>query len=206
MGGINPSTGKAWTLYETIAGGYGGRPGLDGIDGIHVHMTNTMNTPVEALEAGYPLRFLSYQLRPDTGGPGKWRGGCGVERSWMLLSSSATLSVLGERHKLRPWGLYGGQPGGLGEYMIKKADGSTLTLRSKCTVKISHGDAIIIRTPGGGGYGDPFERDPGLVQRDVANGLVSTQSAKHDYGVVIDQDNMSLDLPATNRLRKRRRR
>ena len=206
VGGVNPRTGRLWAFYETIAGGYGGRPGLDGVDGVHVHMTNTMNTPIEALEAAYPIRFLGYQLRCDTGGPGKWRGGCGVERSWMLLAPSATLSILAERNKIQPWGLFGGKSGALGEYLIQKPDGKVVKLRSKCTVKMTQGDILIIMTPGGGGYGDPYERDPSLVLQDVANGLVSPDSASRDYGIVVDEEHMTVDLKVTEELRKRRRR
>ena len=206
VGGIDPRTGRPWAFYETIAGGYGGRPGLDGVDGVHVHMTNTMNTPIEAIEAAYPIRFLGYRLRCDTGGPGKWRGGCGVERSWMLLAPSATLSILAERNRIRPWGLFGGRPGAPGEYLIRKPDGRVLRLRSKCTVKMTQGDILIIRTPGGGGYGDPYERDPSLVLRDVVDGLVSASAARRDYGVMIDEERMTVDLEATEELRRRRRR
>jgi N-methylhydantoinase B len=203
VGGIDPKTGRLWAFYETIAGGYGGRQGIDGVDGVHVHMTNTMNTPIEAIELAYPIRFLTYQLRCDTGGPGKWRGGCGLERGWMLLAPSATLSILAERNKIQPWGLFGGKPGALGEYLLKKPNGTVVKLKSKCTVKMNEGDILIIRTPGGGGYGDPHERDPSLVLQDVVNDLVSLESARRDYGVVLDGDQMAVDLEATERLRKR---
>jgi N-methylhydantoinase B len=205
IGGIDPKTGRPWAFYETIAGGYGGRRGIDGVDGVQVHMTNTMNTPIEAIELAHPIRFMTYQLRCDTGGPGKWRGGCGLERSWMLLAPSATLSILAERNKIQPWGLFGGKPGALGEYFLKKADGSIVKLKSKCTIKMTKGDTLIIRTPGGGGYGDPYEREPSLVLIDVVNGLVSSESARRDYGVAVDEDHMTVDLEATERLRKRRK-
>jgi len=104
VGGIRPD-GTPWTFYETIGGGSGGRPNSDGVDGVHVNMTNTMNTPIESIEAYLPMRFLSYSLRPDTGGAGEYRGGCGIERSWMLTAPRATLSILAERTKINPWGL-----------------------------------------------------------------------------------------------------
>jgi len=177
--------GTPWTFYETIGGGSGARPNGDGVDGVHVNMTNTMNTPVESLEAYLPMRFLSYGMRPDTGGPGEYRGGCGIERSWTLTAPKATLSILAERTKIQPWGLNGGKPGGLGEYKIVKRSGEVITLPSKCTVRIEEGDTLIVHTPGGGGYGDPKTRDPRLVLRDVANGLVSPESSERDYGVKI---------------------
>ncbi len=205
VGGLKDGKGEAWTFYETIAGGFGGRHGMDGVDAVHSHMTNTMNTPIEAIETIYPLRFLTYKLREDSGGPGKWRGGVGLERSWMLLASSAVLSVLAERTKMPPWGLFGGKPGAKGEYYLIKANGKRVKLKSKCTVKMEKGDIFVVKTPGGGGYGKPFERNPELVFRDVINGLVSPESAQKDYGVVIDLKNMKVDWKSTKRLRLRRK-
>jgi N-methylhydantoinase B len=196
--------GSSWAFYETIGGGSGGRPDSDGVDGIHVNMTNTMNTPIEALEAYLPLRFESYTLRPDTGGPGEWRGGCGIERSWTLTSKRATLSILAERVKIPPWGLQGGGYGALGEYLLIKSDGSSERLPSKCTVSLREGDTVILRTPGGGGYGEPFKRDPSLVLVDVVNGLLSIASAEKDYGVVIDPSGMKVLIGATEEKRVQR--
>jgi N-methylhydantoinase B len=197
--------GSPWTFYETVGGGSGGRPDSDGVDGVHVNMTNTMNTPIEALEAYLPLRFNSYNLRPDSGGPGKWRGGCGIERAWTLIGLKATLSILAERVKLHPWGLGGGGPGALGEYILERADGEIRRLPSKCTVPLERGDKLIIRTPGGGGYGDPLKRDPDLVLRDFLNGLVSIDAAQKDYGVVIDDENRLVLTEPTEELRRTRK-
>ncbi len=185
VGGIR-TDGTPWTFYETIGGGSGARPNGDGVDGVHVNMTNTMNTPVESLEAYLPMRFLSYALRPDTGGPGEFRGGCGIERSWVLTTPRATLSILAERTKIAPWGLAGGKAGGLGEYRILKSNGTVVKLPSKCTISIEEGDTLIVHTPGGGGYGDPRRRDPKLVMRDVKNGLVTPESAEKDYGLDVN--------------------
>ena len=178
--------GSPWTFYETIGGGSGARPNGDGVDGVHVNMTNTMNTPVEALESYLPLSFQAYRLRPDSGGPGRHRGGCGIERTWTLTSRKATLSVMAERNKIRPWGLMGGQPGAPGVYTLIRANGEAVRLSSKCTVEIHEGDTLMILTPGGGGYGDPMERAPELVLRDMVNGLVSPEEARRSYGVVVD--------------------
>ncbi len=199
VGGIDEEN-RPWAFYETLAGGMGGRPGLDGLDGVHVHMTNTMNTPIEALEKSYPLRFISYRLRDDSGGPGKWRGGCGVERSWKLISPTATLSILAERTKIPPWGLNGGEPGAKGEFYIVKRSGERVKLKSKCTVTIEKGDTFVARTPGGGGYGNPFERNPEKVLRDFLNGLVSKESARKHYGVVVRGN--ELDKEETMKLRQ----
>jgi N-methylhydantoinase B len=205
VGGINPENGESWTFYETIAGGFGGRRGIDGVDAVHTHMTNTMNTPIEAIETVYPIRFLKYELRENSGGPGRWRGGVGLERSWMLLAPSATLSVLAERTKIPPWGLYGGKNGAKGEYYIIKPNGKRIKLKSKCTVEMEKGDTFVVRTPGGGGYGNPLEREPKLVLRDALNGLVLLEAAKKDYGVTIDPVTMKIDWKSTRVLRAKRK-
>jgi N-methylhydantoinase B len=181
IGGMKDN-GEPWTFYETIGGGNGGRPNHDGVDGIHINMTNTMNTPIETLEAYLPFEFKAYRLRPDSGGPGKYRGGCGIERTWTLTSAKATLSIMAERNKIKPWGLAGGHGGATGEYILVKVDGSETRLPSKCTIIINRGETLIIRTPGGGGYGEPSERDPALIREDILNGLVSPEAAREYYG------------------------
>jgi len=172
MGGAEPGAGRTWTFYETIAGGMGGRPGLDGIDGIHCNMTNTMNTPIEAIEQSLPLRFRAYELRPGTGGVGRWRGGCGVRREWELLAEEATVSILTERTRVAPWGLAGGGPGGLARHLVRRADGTEEVLPPKHTTFLRRGDVLVIQTPGGAGYGDPAERDPEEAEQDRERGLV----------------------------------
>jgi N-methylhydantoinase B len=184
VGGITDDS-LPWTFYETIGGGSGGRPGSDGVDGIHVNMTNTMNTPIEAIETYLPLEFEAYRLRPDSGGAGQYRGGCGIERIWTLTSSKATLSIMAERTKIPPWGLKGGKPGRTGEYILVRSNGEKVTLPSKVTIDISQGDKLIIRTPGGGGYGDPSNKDIRKIIQDIENGLVTKEGAKSDYGVVL---------------------
>lgn len=181
IGGLTED-GKPWTFYETIGGGSGGRPTSDGVDGIHVNMTNTMNTPIETLEAYQPLQFKAYRLRPDSGGPGKFRGGCGIERVWTLSSEKAMLSIMAERNKIQPWGLNGGQGGTTGEFILVSANGTEERLPSKVTIEIRRGDTLIIRTPGGGGYGDPKDRDPKKIHEDILNGLVSPDAARKEYG------------------------
>jgi N-methylhydantoinase B len=167
-------------------------------------MTNTLNTPIEALEAYLPLRFEGYTLRADSGGPGRWRGGCGIERSWTLRSPKATLSILAERTKIPPWGLHSGLSASLGEYELVRRDGSVERLPPKCTIPMKQGDRLVIRTPGGGGYGSPLERPPDLVLEDVVNGLVSHEAAEKHYGVVIDRSKMQISPRATDRLRRER--
>lgn len=201
IGGLDHRTEKHWSFYETIAGGMGGRPTADGIDGIHTNMTNTMNTPIEVAEREFPMLFQKYELRRDTGGAGKWRGGTGIERSWKLLSPSATLSILAERTKISPWGLFGGKAGAVGEYTIQRKNGSIEKMRSKCTVKMTQHDLLIVKTPGGGGYGDPLNREPVKVLLDVLDEKVSIKAAHNDYGVIIEQETTTVNWEATQQRR-----
>ncbi len=163
IGGYNPRTGGYFTYYETIAGGFGARFNKDGIDGIHSHMTNTLNTPVEALESAFPLRIKRYMLDPGSGGRGAFRGGRGIRRDIEILGSEATVSLLGERHRGRPWGLRGGGPGSPGKYLLLRSGSAREKLRSKCVVRVKRGDVVSLRTPGGGGYGVPRRHASRLV-------------------------------------------
>src|SRR5918911_690720 len=174
-----------WGFYETIACGMGARPGLDGIDGIHCHMTNTLNTPIEAIERAFPVLMTRYELRPDTGGAGQYRGGSGVARAWRLLSGSCTLTLLTERVRLAPRGLQGGADGGRAAHAMWRG-GVREVLPAKCTLALQPGDEVEVNTPGGGGLGDPCDRDRTAVRRDVRNGLVSPEAARSAYGLVED--------------------
>lgn len=140
-----------FAYYETVAGGQGGRPGRPGQSGIHTGMTNTKNTPIEALEAHYPFRVITYRLRRGSGGPGRFPGGEGIEREIEFLTAG-TLSLMGERRRLQPWGLDGGEPGASGEDWLLSSAGSE-RLPGKCTVEVAPGDRLRVLTPGGGGWG-----------------------------------------------------
>jgi N-methylhydantoinase B/oxoprolinase/acetone carboxylase alpha subunit len=147
---------SGWVYYETIGGGQGARPGRAGMSGVHTAMTNTMDTPTEALERAYPVRVLRYRLRRGSGGVGAAAGGEGIERVIQVLEP-ATLSLITERRVSRPWGLEGGTPGAVGEnWLWPEGDESRRTLLSdKVTVELATGDAVQVLTPGGGGYGIP---------------------------------------------------
>lgn len=172
IGGTDPRTGRAFTYYETVAGGYGARYNKDGIDGVHSHMTNTMNTPVEALETGHPFLVRKYELVPGSGGPGKFRGGLGLRREVEILAQDATVSLLGERQRHRPWGLKGGAPGSPGEYYILHRGIRPKSLNSKCIVTVGHGDVVGMVTPGGGGYGPLALRDEYRNRLDRVDGKI----------------------------------
>jgi N-methylhydantoinase B len=157
IGGVDPRTGKYFTYYETIAGGFGARYDKDGVDGIHSHMTNTLNTPVEALESAYPLRVRRYELLRGSGGRGRFRGGLGIRRDTEVLAEGYTISLMGERQRHRPWGLFGGKSGSPGIYGI--VQGNRITgLSSKTTLSANGGDVLTVTTPGGGGYGPASRR------------------------------------------------
>jgi N-methylhydantoinase B len=142
-----------FSYYETIGGGAGGRPAGDGMDGVHVGMTNTLNTPVEALEAEYPLRVESYALRSGSGGDGEHRGGLGVVRS-VTVQADASVSLLTERRRYAPEGVAGGEDGERGE---NRVNGERVP--AKTTLDVPAGTTVTVATPGGGGHGDPDERD-----------------------------------------------
>jgi N-methylhydantoinase B len=154
--GYGPDRSGAWVYYETVAGGQGGRPGRAGMSGVHTGMTNSKNTPVEALERAYPLRVRRYLLRRDSGGGGRWPGGDGIERDLEVLED-ATVSLITERRTSRPWGLEGGGPGATGENWLLPGGDETRARRlaDKCTVALRAGDVVRVLTPGGGGYGEP---------------------------------------------------
>ncbi len=145
----------AFTYYETIGGGMGARPGSDGPSAIHSHMTNTLNTPIEALEYAYPLRVVQYGIREGSGGEGKFHGGDGILREIQVLTD-CQVTLLSERRKYAPYGLAGGGPGQCGENLILRGD-ETLPLPGKGSVDLKAGDILSIRTPGGGGYGKADE-------------------------------------------------
>jgi N-methylhydantoinase B/oxoprolinase/acetone carboxylase alpha subunit len=146
--------GEGWVYYETVAGGQGARPTRAGMSGVHTGMTNTKNTPIEALERAYPLRVRRYRLRQGSGGRGLYPGGEGIERDLEVLED-ATASLITERRESRPWGLAGGGPGAVGEnWLLPGGDESRAQrLPDKCTVRLRAGDVLRMLTPGGGGWG-----------------------------------------------------
>jgi N-methylhydantoinase B len=154
VGGWDPERDRSFTYYETIGGGMGARPAADGPSAVHSHMTNTLNTPVEALEYAYPLRVAHYGVRENSGGAGRFRGGDGIRRDLQLLCD-AEVSLITERRRAAPYGLAGGQPGRPGANLLIRGD-QERPLPGKGSVSLRAGDILSIRTPGGGGFGgDP---------------------------------------------------
>jgi N-methylhydantoinase B len=152
IGGIDPRTGAEFSYYETVAGGMGARPELDGMNATHTHMTNSLNTPAEALEYSYPLRVREYRIRQGSGGRGRQKGGDGSVREIEVLAA-ARMSLLSDRRKRAPYGLQGGDDGALGRAFIIRVDGSREKLASKGSWDLRAGDRVRIETPGGGGFG-----------------------------------------------------
>lgn len=174
--GRQPGTGEPWVYLETIGGGFGARATRDGLDGVHVHTTNTSNLPVEALENEYPLTLMRYELVEDSGGPGRQRGGMAIRRVYRA-EADCRLRVDGSRLRSRPWGLFGGEPGGHGEFRF--APGVTPFVLGNGDLKA--GQWVEIITPGAGGYGPPEERAPEAVARDLAEGRISPETARRAY-------------------------
>ncbi len=200
IGGRNPITGRLFNYIETYGGGQGGMQHQDGMDGVHCHMSNTRNAPVEIIEATYPLRVVRYGLVPDSEGPGRHRGGAGMMREFLALADDLTLTLGSDRAKIQPWGVFGGKGGQTSRSCIIR-QGEVMPIPSKITTQIRQGDHYITVTPGGGGWGDPFERDPNKVRGDVLEGLVSLERAAREYGVALDPETMAVDVEETIKLR-----
>jgi len=204
VAGRRPGSGAPFIDYEASAGGLGARAGKDGLDACRAHMTNTGNLPIEALEQEDPLLVERYELVPDTGGPGRFRGGLGVRRDTRVLGDGFEHSGFAIGHRYPGVGLEGGVRGRItAPSMLLRlpADGgSPEPLDPAGHGRTSSGDVLSVRTPGGGGFGDPRERDPEMVARDVCEGRVSASAAAHDYGVAVDAAGR-VDAAGTARLR-----
>lgn len=199
--GFDPKKGEYWVYLEVDEGSYGGRCGKDAIDSCDALVANTRNVPIEEIEWHYPLRIERYELNPELVAPGKWRGGLGIVRETRFLDGG-TVTCEGDRHHEAPKGLFGGAPGHSGSMTKNPYSDSPKYLPSKLSdEEFGVNDVLQIRTPCGGGYGNPFERDPQLVLGDVLDGFTTVEDAKVSYGVVIDPVGMAVDLDATAALR-----
>ena len=185
IGGIDDRTGRLFILSESGTGGMGARPSKDGIDCIHTDTSNSRNVPVEVAEKIAPLRVHYYRIRRDSGGAGRFRGGCGFEKEYECLTDLMTISHRGERHYTRPWGQAGGCPGAASRSIIVRADGSEEIVPSKMNIELRRHDRLRLWTTGGGGYGNPLERADENVLDDVLGGKVSRAAAADNYGVIM---------------------
>lgn len=180
--GNDPRTGNQYVYLETLGGGMGGRATKDGKDGVQVHITNTSNLPIEAIEMEYPLRVVEYALVEDSGGAGTHRGGMGIRRSIRPVDHQCEFNGVGERFRNRPWGIFDGKPGAHGAFAIKHDDGKIQPLPAKATcVKLSPSATAVIETPGAGGYGSPLLREPEAIAQDLTSGKFSEGYLSTNY-------------------------
>jgi N-methylhydantoinase B len=199
IGGYD-AEGNAYIDGETNWGGWGGRPFSDGVEFCTPPFSNASNQPCETNEERYSnIMYNQYAYVADTEGAGKFRGSLSVARDWKFLGDDAILQLRTDRQTIPPYGLYGGKPGALSESIINP---DTENRRiGKITMNLKKGDVYRLFTQGGGGWGDPLERDPKLVQDDVRNEKVSLKRAREVYGVVIKKDTLEVDYAKTDKLR-----
>jgi N-methylhydantoinase B len=179
FGGLNPRNDEQFAYYEAQAGGYGGRAGLDGIDAVQPHMQNTENSPVEETEANYPVEITRYELIPDSGGAGRYRGGAGLRRDYRF-EGDVRLSVMADRVRFAPQGIGGGGPGEACHFVLEP-DGEARQLPSKFMIPVEAGMIVSVQMGGGGGHGDPSERPVDAVARDLNEELISASFAQRWY-------------------------
>ena len=196
IGGIH--AGRPFVNVETLMGTWGAAPAHDGQEGVAHIGANQSNVPIEMIEAEYPIRIEQYGLVPDTGGPGKYRGGLSMVREYRLLADEAVLTVRSDKRRFPPFGLHGGRDGAPSMNTVNGTKVLPVLLTKPYTLR--KGDVFRHQLAGGGGYGDPRERDPALVQRDVEQGKVTRAHAKEAYGVVLNKD-FTIDAVATAALR-----
>lgn len=202
LSGPDPRRGRFYVDYENFAGGQGGTVQSDGMDAVQLHMTNTSNLPIEVMEVEFPVRVERYELRPDSGGAGRRRGGLGVSRDLRILAP-ATLALRSARQRFPAQGLTGGKAGAVGAFVLGPGTGGELQLPSTLSeYPLPAGSLLRIEAPGGGGLACPREREPDLVARDVRQGKVGQASAREAYGVVIDESG-NVDVSATAAARAR---
>jgi N-methylhydantoinase B len=188
-----------WVDFSCAA--WGGRPWADGLDGNSNIFANQASQSVEITEAEQPFEILRYELIEDGGGAGRWRGGCSYRRDFRLLEEEATLQVRSDRRRFRPYGLAGGRPGRKSTNRLDP-EGENRELPAKLTMTLRRGEVFRQEVAGAGGWGDPMEREPERVLRDVRNGFVSLRAAREEYGVAIDPASWTVDEAETARLRR----
>ncbi len=172
FGGIDPRSGRSFVFYESYCGSMDATRQGDGADAVSTGTSNAMNIPIEAIEIDYPIRIRRYELAPDTGGGGQFRGGLGIVREYEMLAERSTINVRGDRAKFAPRGLDGGLDAAKSRYVLSE-QGTERDIPSKYSGEIRRGDRLCVITPGGGGYGPPAARDPRMASEDIRNGKVS---------------------------------
>lgn len=197
--------GRRWVMFSFFGGGHGGHPEGDGLNHGNAPISTATIPPAEILEAAYPVMLTQWALRPDSGGPGRHRGGLGAIYELELLEEQADVFLFGDRGRFPPPGVLGGRPAALTRFTFPR-DGAPAhpEMASKIvSLSIRRGERLRLETPGGGGYGEPLERDPGAVARDVRLGYVTPEAAERDYGVAIGPEG-AIDEARTAELRRKR--
>ncbi|MEE2805453.1 MAG: hydantoinase B/oxoprolinase family protein [Pseudomonadota bacterium] len=194
---------KPFIFVDFACGSWGGRPWADGVQGNSNMFANMASQSIELIEAENPLQVLAYELITDRAGVGEFRGGVPYRRDYLFTEKEAVLQVRSDRRRFRPYGLYGGQAGQPSQNILNPHAEAQM-LDSKLTMPLKEGDVFRHELPGGGGWGDPMKRDPDKVLMDVRNEFVSIESARDDYGVVIDCSAWQVDEDATQTLRNAR--
>ena len=202
-GGHDPRSDDEYVYYETVAGGYGGRKDRDGMDGVQTHFQNTANSPIEELETELPVYVRRYELIQDSAGAGRQRGGLGVRRDLEFYDHAASFSLLTDRTTSHPWGLFGGGSARPARFYRNPGDDDPERLPPKSTTTLAPNDVASVQTPGGGGYGDPLDRDPEAVLADVRDEKLSTDRAAAAYGVVVTDGAIDHDATAARRETRR---
>jgi len=199
IGGLDARR-RPFVIVDMITGSWGARPDKDGMEAVTNPSQNMSNTPVEVLEAQHPIRIDEYGFVPDSCGAGKWRGGLGLRRRYTLLNDEATLQLRSDRMKFLPYGLAGGGPG-RGTRNVLNPGGEARAMPAKFATVLRRGDVILHEQPGGGGFGDPFTRDPARVAADVRDEKITVEFARREHGVAVDPVTFAIDTEATQRLR-----
>ena len=194
---------KPYIFVDFACGTWGGRPWADGLQGNSNIFANMASQSVEVIEAEQPIEILAYEFLTDRAGAGQYRGGAPYRRDYRFLEKEAILQVRSDRRSVRPYGLYGGRAGKPSMNYLNP-DGNNQVLTTKPTMNISHGDVFRHELAGGGGWGDPYKRDPEAVVQDVRNELVTAEAARAEYGVVVDTKGWTVDFEATEALRSER--
>ncbi len=182
FGSERPGGAGRFIFYELIVGTWGGTPAADGNDGVTNPASLAANIPVEVAESEFPIMVERYGLVPDSGGAGLHRGGLAVERVWRCLTPETSLIVRSDRSAHPPYGLAGGEPGALSSNLLLHPDGSAEVLPSMFSITIGEDDVYVHRTAGGGGWGDPLQRDPERIRKDVLDGKITPEAARKKYG------------------------
>ncbi len=204
FGGVDPRSKEYYVFLETNGGGFGARPTKDGVDAVQPALQNAENSPIEELEVGYPVQIVRYELVPDSEGAGKFRGGLGLRRDYRFRDHEANVTILADTAKFPARGIFGGRDGRTARYLLNPGGKNFRDVGSKANFYAGPTDIVSMQTPGGGGYGDPLEREPAAVLDDVRCGKISLDRAREVYGVVINPKSWSVDIKETSRSRKTR--